>query len=55
MYINIFTWDKLHSVLKFEDTGIFLDFLLCCKKVRDNREFSCGNAKPCWDSRFTIH
>ena len=43
MNINIYVLDKFHNDLNFKDKksiGIFLAFLHCHEKVRNNLEFS---------------
>ena len=47
MIIGIVTWDKFHRILSFKNVNAliaFFDFLHCCEKFHDNKEFSHGNS-----------
>ena len=34
---------------------LYYEFSLCCEKVSDNKEFSCGNSKLCCKSQITTY
>ena len=34
---------------------LYYEFSLCCEKVNDNKEFSCGNSKLCCKSQIMTY
>ena len=55
-YSLVYSCEITSFDLNFKDkksVGIFFELLHCHEKVHDDKEFSCGNSKPCHESQIT--